>query len=159
MMLLLNGITILLLCSGLFCTLVPRFHGAVIIGIVASVYAVIIKVNLFQSYLGLLLLLLIFIAEFAARGLSNFLTRQFPVTGQESVDTVVCNAAALLVGDALFGPLVGTIIWKMLVGKKALPRLDSIGKVLSRLLVVTVLRLLCGIMMILIVIKYIMYTK
>lgn len=156
-MLLLNFMIILLLFIGLLCTLAPRLHGALIIGVVGSGYAMLMGVNIFQSWVGVSLLVLLFIGEVGAGGLRIILTRHADVTRIYSVDTTVCNLAGLVVTDALLGSLVGMLIWEGLVGKNLLPRLDSIGKVLMRLIIIAALRLLCGIMMISIVIMYIMY--
>lgn len=157
-MLLLNFMIVFLLFVGLLCTLAPRLHGTLIIGVVASIYAIMMGINIFQSWVGLSLLLLLFMAEIGARGLRIFFTRHSDVTRIYSVDTTVCNLAGLVVVDALLGSLFGMLIWEGLVGKNLFPRLDSIGKVLVRLILIAALRLLCGGIMIIIVVKYIMYT-
>lgn len=155
-MLLLNFMIIFLLFVGLLCTLAPRLHGTLIIGIVASIDAMIMGVNVFQSWVGLSLFVLLFMGEFGAGGLRIFITRHSDVTRIYSIDTTVCNLAGIVVADALLGSLVGMLIWEGLVGKNLFPRLDSIGKVLVRLIVIAALRLLCGGIMIIIIVKCIM---
>ena len=154
-MLILNFITILLLFIGLLCTVAPRLYGTVIIGSVASIYAVMIGVDIFQSWLGLSLALCVVVAEVGLRGLRRVVTNHFTVTRIYSVDTTICNLAGIIVADAFLGSLFGMLIWEGVVGKNLFPRMDDIGKILLRLLIVGALRFLCGIIMIIIVIKYI----
>jgi uncharacterized protein YqgC (DUF456 family) len=158
-MLLLNFMVIFLMFIGLLCTLAPSLHGTVVIGIVASIYATLIGVNIFHSWVGVILLILIFVAEVGVNGLRNFFTGHCGVTRRYSVDTTVCNIAGVIIADALLGSFLGTILWEALVGKNLFPRLDSIGKVLVRLMLTAILRLLCGVTMIIIVMWYIMYAR
>ena len=141
---------------GLMCTLAPRLYGTVIILIAASVYAAYIGVSVFPLWALVSLLILTLVAEVILNGLRVFLTRHSEVSRISSIDTTVCNLAGIVVVDALLGSLIGMTIWEVVVGKALLPRLDTIGKVLVRLIILAVLRSICGLAMIIIVVKYMM---
>lgn len=155
-MLILNFMIILIMFIGLMCTLAPRLYGTVIILVAACTYAVISGVSVFPLWVAGSLLMLTLVAEVGANGLRVFLTRHSEVSRVYSIDTTVCNLAGIVVADALLGSLIGTIIWELLVGKTLVPRWDSISKVLVKLIVTAVLRLICGLIMIIIVVKYMM---
>ncbi len=158
-MLLLNFMIMLLLLIGLACTLAPRLHGTMIIGGVVIIYAFIIGVDKVQPWLGLSLFLCVVIAEVGALGLRSLLTNHFRVTRVYSVNTTVCNLAGIIVADALLGSFFGMLIWEGLVGKNLFPRLEDIGGIFMRLMIIGVVRLLCGVTMIILVIKYMMYAN
>lgn len=141
---------------GLLCTLAPRLHGTVIIIVTAGVYAVIMGMSTFPLWVPVSLLLLTLVAELVGNGLRVFLTRNSDVSRIYSTDTTVCNLAGMVVADALLGSLIGMIVWELLIGKTLFPRLDSIGKILVRLIITATLRLICGLIMIIIVAKYMM---
>lgn len=156
-MLLLNFIAVVVMLMGLLCTLGPRLHGTVIIGVVTSLYAGVLGVNLFQSWVGWVLFLLLLVAEFGAAALRLLLTRHATVTPIYSVNTMICNIAGIIVSDVLLGSVLGMTLWELVVGKNLFPRLDDISKVLVRLMVVAMIRWGCGLLMIMITVKYIMY--
>lgn len=156
-MLILNFMIIFLLFVGLVCTLAPRLHGTLIIGSVACSYAMIFGVDIIHSWVGVTLLLCVLIAEVGARKLRRVLTDHFAVTRIYSIDTTVCNLAGIIVADALLGPLLGMLIWEGVVGKNLFPRLDDIGSILLRLMIIGWVRFLCGLIMIIIVIQYMLY--
>jgi len=157
-MLIIKFVIILILFIGLLCTLAPRLYGTVIILITAGVYVIIIGWHSLPLWVPVSLLLLTLVAELGVNGLRYFLTRHSEVSKIYSVDTTVCNLAGILVSDALLGSLIGMTLWEVLVGKTLFPRLDSIGKVLVRLIITAVLRLFCGLIMIIIIVKYMMYS-
>lgn len=156
-MLIINFIVIFIMMVGLLCTLAPRLHGAVLIGIIAGSYGMVVGINIVHSWIGLTLLVVLFIGEFGSGVLRIFFTRHFEVTRSYSVDTMVCNFAGIIIADALLGSLLGMFLWEVLVGKVLFPRLDGISQVLLRLMFIGMLRFLCGLVMIFITIKYIMY--
>jgi len=155
-MLIIKFIIILIMLFGIMCTLAPKLHGTVIILIAAGIYAVFIGTSVFPLWVAACLLMLTLVAEVGANGLRVFLTRHSDVSRTYSVDTTVCNLAGIVVADALLGSLIGITIWELLVGKTLFPRLDSIGKVLVQLIITAMLRLICGIIMMIIVVKYMM---
>jgi len=155
-MLIIKFIIIVIILIGLICTLAPKLHGALIILLAAVVSTIIIDVGLLPLWVPVSLLVLTLVAEVGANGLRLFLTRHSEVSRIYSVDTTVCNLAGIVVSDALLGPLIGMTIWEVLVGKTLFPRLDSIGKILRRLIWTALLRLICGLIMIFIVVKYMM---
>ena len=155
-MLIMKFMIILIMFMGLMCTLAPRLYGTVIILIAAAIYAVIIGMSVCPLWVAVSLFILTVVAEVGANGLRVFLTRHSEVSRIYSIDTTVCNLAGIVVAEALAGSLIGMTLWEVLVGKTLFPRLDSIGKVLVRLIITAVLRLICGLIMIIIVIKYMM---
>lgn len=155
-MLLIKFIVILIMLIGLICTLAPKLYGTVIILLAACVYALFIEISILPLWVAVSLFVLALTAEIGANGLRVFMTRHSEVSRIYSVDTTVCNLAGIVVSDALLGPLIGVTIWEVLVGKTLFPRIDSIGKVLVRLIITALVRLICGLIMIIIVVKYMM---
>lgn len=156
-MLVLEFIVVFLLFIGLLCTLGARLYGTVIIGVVASCYAGILGVNVFQSWLGWALLLLSLLAECGAVSMRLLFTRHANVTPIYSVNTTVCNIAGIIVSDVLLGSLLGVTLWELIVGKNLFPRLDDISKVLVTLMIIAMVRWICGLLMMIITVKCIMY--
>lgn len=157
-MLIIKFIIMVMLFLGLLCTLAPRLHGTVIILATAGVYALILGIHLFPLWVAESLLLVTLVAELGANGLRFFLTRHSEVSRVYSVNTTVCNVAGIVVADAFLGALIGMTLWEVLVGKNLFPRLDSMSKVLVRLIITALVRLICGLIMIIIVVKYMMYS-
>ena len=155
-MLTIKFVIILIMFIGLTCTLAPRLYGTVIISVAAGIYATIFGVGVFPLWVVISLLMLPLVAEVGVNGLRIFLTRHSEISRTYSVNTVVCNLAGILVSDAILGSLIGITIWESMVGKTLFPLLDSIGKVLVRLIIAAVLRFICGMIMIIIVVKYMM---
>ena len=155
-MLIIKFLIIFIMLIGLMCTLAPRLHGTLMILIAAGIYAIFTDVSVFSLWVAVYLLILTLIAEIGANGLRILLTRNSEVSMIYSIDTTVCNLAGIVVSDALLGSLIGMSIWEIMVGKTLFPRIDSIGKVLVRLIAMAALRLICGLIMLIIVIKYMM---
>ena len=144
----------LIMLIGQLCTLAPNFYGTVIILTAAGIYAFILGFNLPLCVL-LALLTLVAVAEVGARGLRFYLTKDYKVSRMYSVNTTVCNLTGVVVADALLGPLLGVVIWELVVGKALVPHIESISKVLVRLTILAALRFMCGIIMIIIICNYI----
>ncbi|WP_378955619.1 DUF456 family protein [Pelosinus sp. sgz500959] len=157
-MLILKFSALFIMFIGLACTLAPRLYGTVIILVVAAGYGIFINLNIFQSWIGFVLLLLTLLSEVGARGLRILTTRPYRVSRRYSIDTSVCNLAGIIIASALLGSFVGATIWEIVVGKTLLARLDMIGKILIRLILTAGVRLICGLLMIIIIVKYMMYT-
>jgi len=100
---------------------------------------------------------LVIIAEIGMRGLRSYLTKGYTISKTYSVNTTVCNLSGIIVADALLGSLIGLTIWELVVGKALVPYFESISKILVRLMIVAVLRFICGIIMIAIICKYLLY--
>lgn len=158
-MLILNFSTLFIMFIGLTATLAPRLHGTVIILVVAIIYAVLIDTSVFQSWVGAALVLLTFLSEIGAGGSRIFLTRHYRVSRRYSIDTSVCNLAGIIITSAFFGSLLGTAIWEVLIGKTLIARFEMISKILMRLILMSWVRLICGFLMIMIIVKYMMYTN
>lgn len=159
MILVLKMMILLIMSIGMICTLAPRLYGTLIILVAAVVYTVILGVTTYPSWVIASLVMLALVSEVGGRGLRIYLTRDYKVSRLYSIDTTVCNLAGIMVADALVGPLLGATIWEMLVGKALLPRLDMISKVLIRLTIVAVLRFICGLIMTIIIVNYILHTN
>jgi uncharacterized protein YqgC (DUF456 family) len=144
----------LIMLIGQLCTLAPNFYGTVIILTAAGIYAFILGFNL-PLWVLLALLTLVAVAEVGARGLRFYLTKDYKVSRMYSVNTTVCNLTGVVVADALLGPLLGVVIWELVVGKALVPHIESISKVLVRLTILAALRFMCGIIMIIIICNYI----
>lgn len=155
-MLIIKFVIILLMLIGLMCTLAPRRYGTVIILLATGVYVIILGVSVFPLWVMVSLIILSLVAEIGANGLRVFLTRHSLVSRRYSIDTTVCNLAGIVAADALLGTLIGMSIWELLVGKALFPRMDSIGNVLVKLMITATLRWICGLIMIIIVVNYMM---
>ena len=142
---------------GQLCTLAPNFYGTVIILGAAYFYLSVLGFSEVSLWIIIILTALAVCAEFGTRWFRRSLMKEYQVSGAYSVNTTVCNLAGIIVADALFGALAGIAIWELIVGKALLPYLDHISKVLVRLIILAILRFICGIIMITIVCKYIIY--
>lgn len=145
----------LIMFIGQLCTLAPKFYGTVIILAAAGIYASIFGFSNVPLWVILVLVALVVVAEVGARGLRIYLTKDYKVSKTYSVNTTVCNLAGVVVADALLGSLMGVTIWELVVGKALVPHIESISKVLVRLIIVAILRYMCGIIMIIIICNYV----
>jgi uncharacterized protein YqgC (DUF456 family) len=150
---------LIILLIGQLCTLAPKLHGTLVILGTSFIYSLALGLQFSESQLRIFFLLLILtvVAEGGSSFFRVFLTRNYNVSRKYSVNTIVCNLAGIIVADALLGALVGAILWEYLVAKALIPRIKGIGKVLLRLALVALLRFICGIIMIIIICKYIIF--
>lgn len=148
---------LLIMFIGQLCTLAPNFYGTIIILAAACIYASIVGFNTLSSWIIIVLVSLVIIAEIGMRGLRSYLTKGYTISKTYSVNTTVCNLSGIIVADALLGSLIGLTIWELVVGKALVPYFESISKILVRLMIVAVLRFICGIIMIAIICKYLLY--
>lgn len=142
---------------GQLCTLAPNFYGTAIILGAAYFYMYIFGFSKVSLGIIITLTALAVCAEVGTRWFRKSLMKEYQVSATYSVNTAVCNLAGIIVSDALFGALAGIAIWELIVGKALLPYLDHISKVLVRLIILAILRFICGIIMITIICKYIIY--
>jgi uncharacterized protein YqgC (DUF456 family) len=147
----------IIMLIGQLCTLAPNFYGTVIILAAAGIYVSIFGFSNLPSWVISVLMALVATAEVGVRGLRSYLTKDYKVSRMYSVNTVVCNLAGVVVADALLGSLIGVTIWELIVGKALVPHLESISKVLVRLIILAILRFMCGIIMIIIICNYVLY--
>jgi len=141
---------------GLLCTLSPRLPGTLIIAGAAFIYGVFTEFRTFDVWITQTLLVIVMIAEVGSRILRRYLTKLSHVSPGYSTDTTAGNFAGIIATDALFGPIMGTVIWELVVGKNLFPRWDSIVKVLLRLSVSAAMRFICGLIMIILTFKFIL---
>lgn len=156
-MLILNASTLFIIWIGVICTIAPKLHGTVIILTAAAVYAIVMDISIFQSWIGMLLLLLTVIAEVGVQGGRRVLTRNYKVSRQYSTNTFVCNVAGIIITSALLGVFFGMVIWQVIIGKTLMARLDIVNKILIRLMLTAGVRLLCALFMMIVIAKYMMY--
>lgn len=157
-MLIVNFVMIFIMLVGMVCTLAPKLHGAVIILFAAVIYAAMMNVSAVYSWIGIVLLLLTIVSEIGVKGLRIFWTKHYLISRRYSVNTSICNLAGLIAASALLGNFLGMVVWQIIVGKTLAARLNMIGKILIRLILLAGIRLFCSLLMIIIVMKYIMYT-
>lgn len=152
----LNFFAFLIIFIGLFFTLSPRLPGTLLIIGVAFFYSALDGFSALSPWLVISLLSLTLLAEIGGRVARIYLTKEFKVPIIFSTDTTAGNLAGIVASDALFGPLLGTIIWELIVGKTLLPRLDTVFRVLSRLAFVALIRFGCGLIMVVLITIYIL---
>ena len=150
---------LIIILIGQLCTLAPKLHGTLIILGTSFIYALTLGLQFSESQVRIfsLLLIIMIVAEGGASFFRVFLTRNYNVSRNYSVNTIVCNLAGIIAADALMGALVGAILWEYLVAKALIPHIKSIGRVLLRMALVALLRFICGIIMIIIICKYIIF--
>ena len=153
-MLIVKIIIMVIMLIGQLCTLAPNFYGTVIILAAAGIYASIFGFSNVSIWVIPVLVALVAVAEVGARGLRIYLTKDYKVSRTYSVNTTVCNLAGVVAADALLGSLIGVTIWELVVGKALVPHIESISKVLIRLVILAILRFMCGIIMIIIICNY-----
>lgn len=153
MRLLIQFIAILLMLFGLVVILLPKFHGAVITLLGCILYT--LNRGLNEGSQGLLLGLasIAVMIEISGIAVAPFLAKRYNVSTKLSADAVAGNIAGLVVTDALFG-LLGIVAFETIITKTLMPRLNTMGKVFIRLAVGAVLRVICGIVMVLLVLIY-----
>lgn len=156
-MLILNVSTLFIIWIGMICTIAPKLHGTVIILTAAAIYAIVMDMSIFQSWIGMLLLILTFIAEVGVQGVRRVLTRDYKVSRQYSTNTFICNLAGIIITSALLGIFSGVVVWEIIIGKTLMARLGIINKILIRLTLTAGVRLLCALFMMIIIAKYMMY--
>lgn len=150
---LLQCLTILIMLVGLILTLLPRYPGtAVIFG--GAVFYCIVAVPVIPVRVVELLAGLVLVAEIGGRLARVYLTRSYPLTRQFSVNSSVCNIGGLVAADLFIGPVLGAILWELLLGKVLQPRWDIAGQVLLWLTAIALLRLVCGLTMFALVALY-----
>lgn len=150
-MLILEFITLFIMFIGQVCTLGPNLYGTLIILVAVSLYSLIMGFGAFQLWVLADLLVLSIIAEVVLRWLRIFLTKNYKVSRSYSINTTVCNLAGVIVADAILGTYIGVTMWEIVVGKAFFPYLDSISKILMRLIFIAMLRFICGLLMITII--------
>lgn len=153
-MVLLKLCVMIILVSGLYCTVFPRIPGTLVIFSGAVVYWSLTGFITYQPWLLYMLAAIAATAEIGGRALRVYLTGRESVTRTFSTDTTVGNMAGLIASDAILGPATGTILWELLVGKALFPRWTSVARVLKRLMLVAALRFICGLIMIFLIMKY-----
>jgi uncharacterized protein YqgC (DUF456 family) len=153
--LLLKLVVMVVMLTGLFFTVVPRVPGTLVIVAGAAMYGAFTEFAGFTPPLMLTLGILVVIAELGGRWLRVHLTRYAALSRSFCASSTIGNIGGILAADALFGPVIGFLIWELVVGKTLTPRWDSIRRVLVRLAAVAALRFACGLVMIILVLLYI----
>lgn len=151
----LKFLTGIIMMCGLAGTFFPYFPGTVLIFLAGFFYELFTGFQTYQLSVALILVFLTIFAEFGAKIIRRYTTRAFPVSRSFSTDTTAGNIAGIIIADALLGSIMGSILWEVIVGKTLFPRFDTVGEILKRLAVVAALRLLCALLMIFIIAKYV----
>ncbi|MDF2571582.1 MAG: hypothetical protein K0R55_3186 [Sporomusa sp.] len=110
----------------------------------------------FPPWIIVMLTCLVVTAELGGRALRFYLTRNYPVSRDFSINSVFSHFAGMLASDALLGPVLGLVAWELIAGKTLLPRSDTVLRMLLRLAGVAVLRFACGLIMIVLINMYIL---
>lgn len=153
---LINFFVLSIMFIGLFCTLTPRLPGTLIILGAAFFYTAIKGYATVEPWVAYSLMLLVILAEVGGRLARIYWTKGYRIPMEFSSDATAGSIAGVIASDALFGPILGTVVWELIVGKTFVPRWDTISQVLKRLVIVALLRYLCGVVMVLLIIKYIL---
>ncbi|MBP2649356.1 MAG: hypothetical protein H6Q74_181 [Firmicutes bacterium] len=156
MLLLLKFIVIIIMLIGLGLTVIPRFPGTVVILAGAGLFSLGAGFAFGEAWIWDVLIGLVLIAEGGGRLLRRYLTRRYQLGRQLAAASTIGNIGGVLVTNALFGPVWGVLLWELLVGKTMAPRWDSIYTILLRLVAAAAVRFVCGVVMIVVVIGWLM---
>ena len=149
----LKVVVIFIMLIGLLGTLLPKVPGTLMIVGGAIIYSAFSGVH-FRSWLTAVLVVLMIIAEVGGRFLRYYLTYNSKVSLFYSANSTVGNAAGLIVANALFGPVIGLLIWEMLSGKTWTARSKEIAMVLIKAMSAAILKFFCGLIMIILILTY-----
>ena len=141
-------ISTVIMLIGLASTVSPRLPGHILILAGAVLYLSSTGFNNAPAWLIYTLLCIAVTAEGGGRLLRLYLTKSFSLSRSFCVNVTAGNIGGSIAANAILGPLVGLVLWELLVGKTFLPRWSIIGQVLGCLLVVGLLRFFSGLAMI-----------
>lgn len=141
---------------GLVSTVIPKMPGTLIIFGGFLLYGVSTDFTTFQPWITALLVLLTITAEVGGRWLRAYLTRRYHLSRLFCVNASAGNLAGIIAADALLGPVLGIIIWEVIVGKTFIPRWSTVGRVIHLLAIAAILRFICAIIMIILITVFIM---
>lgn len=150
---LIQFIAILLMLIGLAVILIPKFHGAFIILAGCVLYIAAVGFSEFSMRLLFGIAGIAFIIEISKIIVAHYLTKSFKTAPKLSTDTAAGNIAGIVVTDALFG-LLGVVAFETIISKTVMPRLNTMAKIFVRLAIGAVFRLVCGVVMIFLVLKF-----
>ncbi|WP_126310717.1 DUF456 family protein [Methylomusa anaerophila] len=139
---------------GLICTLTHKFPGTLIILAGVFIYDVVTNFLPLDSRIVTTVILLAITAEVGGRLLRIYLTKGYEISKEFSINSLVAQSGGIVACDALLGPTIGLILWEFIIGKTFLPRVDTISTILFRLACVAFFRFLCGLIMIILILKY-----
>jgi uncharacterized protein YqgC (DUF456 family) len=140
---------------GLCATVVPRLPGTLIILAGIALYGAFTGFQSFTPPLWTTLLILALVAEVGGRFLRYYLTKRYAISRLFATNSTLANTGGILAADAMLGPIFGLIAWELIAGKTLQPRWNTVGKILMRLAAAAVLRLVCGLVMIVLAYIYI----
>lgn len=149
MMFLLEFAVILWMLTGLTCILLPKMPGAAMIFAGAMAYGYLTDFATFPKWTIITLLVLTVVAEIGGRLLRYHLTRRLPFSPAFGANTTVGNVGGIIVSDAILG-MAGLFLWQLAVGKNLFPRWNVISQILLRASAATLMKFICGWVMILI---------
>lgn len=141
--------------AGLLCTVSIKMPGTLFILLGTVIYGMFTDFSTFSTPIIVALTSISVVAEFGGRILRVYLTKDYSVSRGFSVNSSISHIGGVVATNALFGPLWGLIIWELLAGKTLLPRSNTILKIIARLAGVALIRIICGIVMIILVHVYI----
>ncbi|MBP2642316.1 MAG: hypothetical protein H6Q67_203 [Firmicutes bacterium] len=153
---LLKLISILAMLVGLGLTVVPRTAGTIVIIAGAVFYKLVSGVTNEPTWIWYSLVALIFLAEGGGRGVRYYFTNKLGMSRELAIASTAGNVGGVLISNALFGPILGFLLWEIIIGKALYPRWDVVYSILIRLALTALLRFSCGVVMIIIVLVWLM---
>lgn len=153
-MLLIKFIVVLIMQLGLLCTLTNKFPGTLIILTGVFVYGISTNFASMDVKIVTTVAVIAIIAEVGGRLLRIYLTKEYRLSREFSINTMITQAGGIVACDVLVGPTLGLILWEVIIGKTLLPRADTILGILIRLTCVAFLRFTCGLIMLILILNY-----
>lgn len=148
-------IVAIIMLIGVVGTVIPRVPGTLIIFCGSLLYGVSTGFATFQPWLIVFLFCLTLTAEIGGRWLRTYSTKRYQLSRLFCVNASAGNIAGIIAADALLGPVLGIIIWEVIVGKAFIPRWNTIGRVIYLLAVAAMLRFICAVIMVVFITVYI----
>jgi uncharacterized protein YqgC (DUF456 family) len=143
---------ILCMLVGLTGTFIHKVPGTPTILLSALVYGVITGFSTMHITWFMLLGVLTLVAELGSQYIRD---RLFPDAGIDKVfglDVAAGSFASLILTDVLAGPVIGLIIWELIIGKSLMPLIKKSGILVLKLVVAAMFRFSLAAAMIVIVI-------
>lgn len=154
-MIILKTIVIFIMFCGALCTIAPKLHGIAIIFGAIILYGGFTKFASITPETLLLLTVLTIILETGSYLLRIYLNKRYPISQDFAINSSAGNLAGIIAADALVGSGQGIWLWELIAGKTTLPYIEIINKVLQKLAIIALLRVVCGIFIIVWALVYI----
>jgi uncharacterized protein YqgC (DUF456 family) len=142
---------VLCMLLGLIGTFIHKWPGTPLIFLAALIYALFKGFSTPDITWIVILLVLSLVAELGSRLLRDWLMPQVAVDKVFGLDVAAGSFASLVITDVLAGPVLGLILWELLIGKSLMPVIKRSGMLVLKLYVAATFRFSVAVSMIIII--------